>query len=99
ARELLATPGRAPLPPIRPNTPYTTKTQTRRGDPLAALLQRLRINESGLQQFLVQNKNARAIYKLYPGRTVQAALDDSGALVWLRYNHTPGARQDDGSYV
>src|SRR5690606_31991384 len=99
ARQTLDLPDSATLTPIRSNTPYISETQIRRGDTLAALLQRLRINESGLQQFLVQNKNARAIYKLYPGRTVQAALDDSGALVWLRYNHTPGARQDDGSYV
>src|SRR5690606_699499 len=57
------------------NEPYISETQIRRGDTLAALLQRLRINESGLQQFLVQSKDARSIYKLYPGRSLQAALD------------------------
>lgn len=99
ARTTLDLPEAATLAPHRSNTPYISQTQIRRGDTLAAILQRLRINENGLQQFLVQNKDARSIYKLYPGRTVQAALNDDGSLAWLRYNHTPGASQDDGSYV
>lgn len=78
--------------------PYVSETQIRRGDTLAALLQRLRVQQPGLQQFLVQNKDARSIYKLYPGRSIQAALDNDGQLQWLRYNHTPGAR-DNGKFV
>lgn len=78
--------------------PFVSETQIRRGDTLAALLQRLRVHEAGLQQFLVQDKAARSIYKLYPGRTVQAALDAEGRLVSLRYNHTP-ATSDNGVSV
>ncbi|NGM85687.1 M23 family metallopeptidase [Parapusillimonas sp. SGNA-6] len=79
-------------------TPFISETQIRRGDTLAALLQRLRIQEKGLQPFLVQSKDARSIYKLYPGRSVQAAQDAEGRLIWLRYNHTPAAKED-GKYV
>src|SRR3546814_15178479 len=60
------------------SAPFISETQIRRGDTLAALLQRLRIQERGLQPFLVQNKDARSIYKLYPGRSVQAAPDKDG---------------------
>jgi len=76
------------------SAPFISETQIRRGDTLAALLQRLRVQEAGLQAFLVQNKDARSIYKLYPGRSVQAALDQDGNLAWLRYNHTPRATED-----
>ncbi|MBF6616356.1 MAG: M23 family metallopeptidase [Candidimonas sp.] len=97
ANQPLALPN--PFPePLSSSTPYISETQIRRGDTLAALLQRLRIQQPGLQQFLVQNKDARSIYKLYPGRSIQAALDKDGQLQWLRYNHTPGA-QDNGQYV
>lgn len=76
--------------------PFIAETRIRRGDTMAAVLQRLNVSDQGLQPFLVQNKDARSIYKLYPGRVVQAALDDRGALVWLRYTHTPGTQDKDG---
>ncbi|MCQ9615412.1 hypothetical protein L1889_00655 [Paenalcaligenes niemegkensis] len=69
--------------------PFISETRIRRGDTLAALLQRLNIDEAGLQQFLTHHKDARSIYKLYPGRAIQAALDNNNQLQWLRYHHTP----------
>lgn len=96
AHQRLALPTPFPLPLADASAPFISETQIRRGDTLAALLQRLRIQERGLQQFLVQDKSARSIYKLYPGRTVEAAQDHDGNLLWLRYNHTPGAREKDG---
>jgi murein DD-endopeptidase MepM/ murein hydrolase activator NlpD len=98
ARQTLDLPAPAPQVSNLTPDPYISETQIRRGDTLAALLQRLRVQEPGLQQFLVQDKDARSIYKLYPGRSVQAALDNDGNLVWLRYNHTPGA-SNEGSFV
>lgn len=97
ARQTLALPDPFPQALGDFSTPFISETQIRRGDTLAALLQRLRVQEPGLQQFLVQDKSARSIYKLYPGRTIQAAMDSEGKLVWLRYNHTPGA-QNNGKY-
>ncbi len=77
--------------------PFISETVIRRGDTLADLLQRLHVQEAGLQSFLVQEPSARSIYKLYPGRVVRAALDHEGRLVSLRYDHTPGVR-DKGQY-
>lgn len=76
-------------------------------------MQRLNIKAEGLQHFLTHDETARSIYKLYPGRAVQAALDENNQLQWLRYHHTPSASEnnrpvsrwleirptDDGSYV
>lgn len=98
ASQSLALPTPFPQPLGDFSSPFISETHIRRGDTLAALLQRLRVQEAGLQPFLVQSKDARSIYKLYPGRSVQAALDKDGNLVWLRYNHTPGATEK-GKYV
>ena len=83
---------------LKNSAPFVQQTRIRRGDTLAALLQRLEINAPGLQSFLTHDKNARAIYKLYPGRSVQAAVDENNDLVWLRYLHTPSAK-DNGQAV
>ena len=74
--------------------PFISETRIRRGDTLAALLQRLDIRAEGLQQFLTHHEDARSIYKLYPGRAIQAALDDNNQLQWLRYHHTPSATEN-----
>lgn len=93
-----------PLPEIEvvsdtaASDPFISETIIQRGDTLAALLQRLHVQEAGLQAFLVQEPAARSIYKLYPGRVVRAALDHEGRLVSLRYDHTPGVR-DQGEYL
>ncbi|HEY9460063.1 MAG TPA: peptidoglycan DD-metalloendopeptidase family protein [Paralcaligenes sp.] len=97
-RQTLSLPGQTPELADRYSKPFISETQIRSGDVLAAVIQRLGIREPELQQFLVNNKEARSIYKLYPGRTVLAALDQNGQLVWLRYNHTPGQYQQ-GEYV
>src|SRR5690625_1841633 len=77
--------------------PFVAQTQIQEGDTLAALLQRLDVSEEGLQAFLTHDEAARSIYKLYPVRTVQAALDADGNLVWLRYNHSPASKDDEGN--
>jgi len=77
------------------DAPFVSETRIRAGDTLASVLQRLEIDAPGLQRFLTQAPSARSIYKLYPGRSVQAATDAEGNLVWLRYIHTPG-EEDDG---
>lgn len=74
---------------LKNTEPYIQETRIRRGDTLAALLQRLQVTAPGLQAFLTHDKNARSIYKLYPGRSLQVALTDDNDLLWLRYHHTP----------
>jgi len=80
------------------SAPFIDETRIRPGDTLAAILQRLNVQEPGLLGFLTHDKSARSIYKLYPGRSVQAALDQHGQLAWLRYYHTP-ATTDNGRFV
>ncbi|WP_407932586.1 peptidoglycan DD-metalloendopeptidase family protein [Castellaniella denitrificans] len=89
------------LPPLNARSdqkaaPYIASTRIRRGDTVSDLLNRLGVNEDGLLAFLTHDERARSIYKLYPGRTVQAALDDQGRMVWLRYAHTPGTTVKSG---
>lgn len=89
ASEVLTLPsGITPLG-LKSTEPFIHETRIRRGDTLAALLQRLQIEAPGLQAFLTHDKNARSIYKLYPGRAIQVALNDENDLLWLRYVHTP----------
>ncbi|HRL21526.1 M23 family metallopeptidase [Alcaligenes sp. SDU_A2] len=96
ARSTLTLPADLTVLQTQDSQAYVTETRIRRGDTLAALLQRMNINEEGLLQFLTHDKQARSIYKLYPGRTLQAALDANGTLLWLRYKHTPYSEQADG---
>ncbi len=84
--------------PVADDTPYVNETRIRQGDTLAAVLARLDIDAPGLQSFLTHDASARSIYKLYPGRSVQAATDADGKLRWLRYIHTPG-NESDGQVV
>jgi len=79
------------------DAPYVSETRIRRGDTLASVLQRLDIDNPKLQAFLTHDASARSIYRLYPGRAVQAATDGNGGLAWLRYIHTPGT--EDGGQV
>lgn len=89
----------APQPASHQYTaPFISETQIRSGDTLAAVLQRLGVQDDKLQPFLANDKGAASIYKLYPGRTVRAALDADGNLVRLSYYHTPGTSQD-GRFV
>jgi len=74
--------------------PFIHETRIRRGDTLAAILARLGVSAPGLQVFLTHDASARSIYRLYPGRSVQAAISADGSLAWLRYLHTPGHSQD-----
>ncbi|HLR81568.1 MAG TPA: M23 family metallopeptidase [Paenalcaligenes sp.] len=78
--------------------PFIHQTSIRQGDTLAAILKRLEVDEPDLQHFLTYDEAARAIYKLYPGRTIQVSLDENNKLQWLRYNHTP-ADKDDNTVV
>ncbi|OWT58277.1 M23 family metallopeptidase [Candidimonas nitroreducens] len=90
-RRTLALPEPFPAPAAKFDQPFVNETQIHTGDTLAALLQRLHIQEPGLQKFLTYDKNAHSVHMLMPGRSMQAAVDRDGHLVWLRYNHTPGA--------
>ncbi|WP_301116663.1 M23 family metallopeptidase [Pusillimonas sp. (ex Stolz et al. 2005)] len=96
-RTTLPLPAPFPEASLKYSSPFIDETRIRPGDTVSALLQRLDVDEEGLLSFLTHDKSARSIYKLYPGRVVQAALNEEGQLVWLRYYHTPAATQDGTS--
>lgn len=70
--------------------PFIHETRVRAGDSLANILKRLDIADNELLTFLTRDPKARAMYRLQPGRTIQAATSENGQLVWLRYFNKPG---------
>lgn len=74
------------LPPAAASAEiYWREVRIERGDTIATLLQRLQIDEAGISQVLARSKEAKALYRLVPGRTVRAQTSAAGQLVSLRY--------------
>ena len=75
---------------IVPNMPtqFRASDRVQRGDTVAALLQRLNVNDRAAFNFLRTEKSARSIFQLRPGRTVQAVTDAEGALQSFTYLHS-----------
>ena len=97
-RDVLPLASASPVTSADSDLPFIQETRIRPGDTLAAVLSRLHVSAPGLQSFLTHDESARSIYRLFPGRPVQAALNADGTLQWLRYIHTPGT-QVDGQIV
>lgn len=87
----------ADLAQQRTETPYVHETRIRAGDSLATVLKRLDIADGELLTFLARDPNARAVYKLYPGRSVQSATNEQGQLLWIRYFHSPNVESNGKS--
>ena len=64
---------------------YWRETRIERGDTIASILQRLQIDEAGSALLLQHTRQARALYRLIPGRTVRAQTTGDGRLLALRY--------------
>lgn len=90
----------AQIPAAQPGNEETFVSETRieSGDTVADILERLGVREEGLMTFVTVNKDARSAYRLFPGRSVQAGLDASGSMRWIRYFHTPGT-ENGGNHV
>ena len=78
-------------------TPFVHETRVRAGDSLATVLKRLDIADSELLSFMARDPNARAVYKLYPGRSFQSATNEQGKLLWIRYFHSPNVESNGKS--
>jgi hypothetical protein len=83
--------------PQQTSTPFVHETRIRAGDSLATVLKRLDVADSALMSFLARDPHARAIYKLYPGRSVQSATNEQGQLLWIRYFHSPNVESNGQS--
>ena len=81
----------APVEQASEETPYIVETRIRSGDTLATVLKRVDVSDSDLLNFLTREPKARSVYKLIVGRSVQAATNDDGDLLWVRYYHTPNS--------
>jgi murein DD-endopeptidase MepM/ murein hydrolase activator NlpD len=78
---------RLPVPPTTTpgNEGYWREDRIQRGDSLGALLSRLGADDAEALATLRNNRSARALYQLVPGRTVRALTTDDGRLLALRY--------------
>ena len=72
------------------NAPVQFRASDRvlRGDTVAVLLQRLKVNDQAAFNFLRTDKSARSIFQLRPGRTVQAVTDADGLMQSFTYLHS-----------
>ncbi|MBI3714443.1 MAG: M23 family metallopeptidase [Betaproteobacteria bacterium] len=68
---------------------FRRSDRVQRGDSVAALLQRLQVDDPAAFQFLRTSASAKSIYQLRPGRTVQAVTDGDGELYALNYLYSP----------
>lgn len=77
------------LPALTPaadsSSTFTREERIQRGDTVASLLARLQIDDPEALQLLRNNKQAKALYQLVPGKTVRATTTADGGLVNLRY--------------
>jgi murein DD-endopeptidase MepM/ murein hydrolase activator NlpD len=65
---------------------FQASDRVQRGDTVAAILQRLQVDDRAAFDFLRTSPKARSLFtKLRPGRTIQAITSDAGELQSLRY--------------
>ncbi|MDP2706283.1 MAG: M23 family peptidase, partial [Burkholderiales bacterium] len=77
------------LPPLAPASDgvpaFTREERIQRGDTVASLLARLQVDDAAAAKFLRDNRQAKALRQLVPGKTVRAVTSAEGKLVSLRY--------------
>lgn len=67
-------------------TRYQASERVQRGDTVAAILQRLKVDDRVALDYLRTSPSTRSLYtKLRPGRTIQATTSGAGELQSLRY--------------
>lgn len=66
---------------------YVRTERIRRGDTLAALLDRLDATDPAFQQFVESDPLARRVLQLHAGRTVHADIDSAGRVQSLQYRY------------
>jgi murein DD-endopeptidase MepM/ murein hydrolase activator NlpD len=67
---------------------FRAADRIQKGDSVAAILQRLNVDDPQAFQFLRTAKEAKTIFQLRPGRTVQAVTNGRGELQSLVYLHS-----------
>ncbi|MBI4205722.1 MAG: M23 family metallopeptidase [Betaproteobacteria bacterium] len=64
---------------------YWQEGRIQRGDTIASVLSRLQVDDPEALQLLRENREARALYQLVPGKTIRAKVTGEGRLLALRY--------------
>jgi len=67
---------------------YRTADRVQRGDTVASLLQRLSVNDKAAFEFLRTSREARSLFQLRPGKTLQAVINGDGEMQSLVYFHS-----------
>ena len=66
---------------------YTREERVQRGDTIASIAARLRVEDQGAIRFLRSSPEARVLRGLVPGRIVRARTTEDGQLIDLRYSN------------
>lgn len=64
---------------------YWYEGRVQRGDTIASVLARLRVDDPDAVQTLRANRDAQALYQLVPGKSIRAKVAADGRLLGLRY--------------
>ncbi len=67
---------------------FRASERVQKGDSVAALLQRMRVDDPAAFNYLRTAKDAKSIFQLRPGRTLQATTNTDGKLQTLVYLHS-----------
>jgi len=71
---------------------YWREERIQRGDTVAAVLARLKVNDPVALAYLLQAKDVRSLYQLIPGRSIRVVTTEDGGLESLSYVNTDGRR-------
>ncbi|MGH8729468.1 MAG: hypothetical protein ACREV9_15220, partial [Burkholderiales bacterium] len=85
---------RLTLPAVEPSmvaeTEFWREEPIRRGDTVASILDRMNVEDKAALDFLRQSKEARPLYRLRAGNTLQVKTSQSGELIALRHTLDSG---------
>lgn len=71
---------------------FWREERIQRGDTVASILARLKVNDPEAVAYLLQAKDVRSLYQLVPGRSIRAVTTEDGSLESLTYLNTDGRR-------
>ncbi len=84
-RQSLAVPVALSDPPATPESEYWVEEKIVPRDTVVEVLARLGVRDEALRRFIHADPGARPLYRLLPGKSVRARIDEDGELLSLRY--------------
>ena len=84
-RQALAVPVVLAEPPATPESEYWVEEKIVPRDTVVEVLARLGVRDEHLRRFIHADPGARPLYRLLPGKSVRARIDEDGELLALRY--------------